>query len=92
MNSTTRQKYMDALNRRADLIAQADSAFAENNIEKGKDLTAQAAALNPEIEGYQALLEQEGKFAGAKAPAVDPAVKDRAEERAETLRNGGRIT
>ena len=33
MNTTTRQKYMDALNRRADLIAQADSAFAENNIE-----------------------------------------------------------
>ena len=92
MNSTTRQKYMDALNRRADLIAQADSAFAENNIEKGKDLTAQAAALNPEIEGYQALLEQEGKFAGAKAPAMDPDAKDRAEERAETLRNGGRIT
>lgn len=92
MNTTTRQKYMDAMNRRTGLIQEADNAFAEGNIENGKSFTAQAAALNAEIEGYQALMEQENKFAGVSAPAVDPVVRDRAEERAETLRNGGRIT
>ena len=88
MNTTTRQKYMDAMNRRTGLIQEADNAFAEGNIENGKSFTAQAAALNAEIEGYPALMEQENKFAGVSAPAVDPVVRDRAEERAETLRNG----
>lgn len=93
MNITTRQKYMDAMKRRADLIAQADAAFAENNIDQGRELTNQAAALNPEIEGYQNLLDQEGRFAGAPTAALlDPEHRDQAEERAETLRNGGRVT
>lgn len=69
MKDSTRQKYMDAMNRRADLIQQADDAFSSGEVEKGKELTASAAALNPEIEGYQALLAQEEKFA---APPTRP--------------------
>ena len=49
MKDSTRQKYMDAMNRRADLIQQADDAFSSGEVEKGKELTASAAALNPEI-------------------------------------------
>ncbi len=92
MRDTTRQKYLDAMNRRGDLIQQADAAFADGNVEKGIDLTNQAAALNPEIEGYRNLIDQEEKFAGMKAPALDREVRDKAEERAETLRAGGRVT
>lgn len=68
MKDSTRQKYMDAMNRRADLIQQADDAFSSGEVEKGKELTASAAALNPEIEGYQALLAQEEKFAAPPTP------------------------
>lgn len=92
MKDTTRQKYMDAMNRRADLLRQADDAFDAGEVDKGKDFTAQAAALNGEIEGYQALMDQEARFAGQPKPGLTPEAKDRAEERAETLRNGGRIT
>lgn len=92
MRDTTRQKYLDAMNRRGDLIQQADAAFEDGNVEKGIDLTNQAAALNPEIEGYRNLMDQEEKFAGMKAPALDREVRDKAEERAETLRAGGRVT
>ena len=76
MRDTTRQKYLDAMNRRGDLIQQADAAFADGNVEKGIDLTNQAAALNPEIEGYRNLIDQEEKFAGMKAPALDREVRD----------------
>lgn len=92
MRDTTRQKYLDAMNRRGDLIQQADAAFEEGDVEKGIDLTNQAAAINPEIEGYRNLMAQEEKFAGMKAPALDREVRDKAEERAETLRAGGRVT
>ena len=51
MKDSTRQKYMDAMNRRADLIQQADDDFSSGEVEKGKELTTSAAALNPEIEG-----------------------------------------
>lgn len=52
MKDTTRQKYMDAMSRRADLIQKADDAFSRPaDVDGGKDFTAQAAALNPEIEG-----------------------------------------
>ena len=53
MKDSTRQKYMDAMNRRADLIQQADDAFSSGEVEKGKELTTSAAALNPEIEGHR---------------------------------------
>ena len=92
MKDTTRQKYLDAMNRRGDLIQQADAAFSEGNVERGIDLTNQAAAINPEIEGYRALMAQEEKFAGVSAPAMDREARDLAEERAEALRSGGRVT
>ena len=92
MRDTTRQKYMDAMSRRADFIAQADAAFSEGNVEKGKELTAQAAAINPEIEGYQALMAQEEKYAAPSPVAENKEKKELAEHRAETLRNGGSIT
>ena len=92
MKDSTRQKYMDAMNRRADLIQQADDAFSSGEVEKGKELTASAAALNPEIEGYQALLAQEEKFAAPRPAPLDRETRERAEDRAETLKNGGRIT
>ena len=72
MKDSTRQKYMDAMNRRADLIQQADDAFSSGEVEKGKELTTSAAALNPEIEGYQALLAQEEKFAAPRPAPLDP--------------------
>lgn len=92
MRDTTRQKYMDAMSRRADFIAQADAAFSEGNVEKGKEFTAQAAAINPEIEGYQALMAQEEMYAAASPVAENKEQKELAEHRAETLRNGGSIT
>lgn len=92
MRDTTRQKYMDAMSRRADLIAQADQAFSEGNVEKGKELTNSAAAINPEIEGYQALLAQEEQYAAASPVPQNQEATDLAEHRAETLRNGGSIT
>ena len=92
MRDTTRQKYLDAMNRRGDLIQQADAAFSEGNVERGIDLTNQAAAINHEIEGYRALMAQEEKFAGVSAPAMDREARDLAEERAEALRSGGRVT
>lgn len=92
MKDTTRQKYMDAMSRRAELLRQADEAFAASNVEKGKAFTAQAAALNPEIEGYQALMAQEGKFAGQDKPPVGREEQEKAEDRAERLKKGGRIT
>lgn len=91
MKDTNRQKYMDAMNRRADLIRQADEAFDAGSIEDGKKFTAEATALNEEIEGYQALLAEETRFSGSSPANVDKEAKDRAEERAETLRNGGRV-
>ena len=91
MKDSTRQKYLDAMNRRADLMRQADEAFDAGNVESGIDITNQAKELNGEIAGYQALMEEEARFAG-KSPAVPSAeARERAEERAETLRAGGRI-
>ena len=81
MKDSTRQKYMDAMNRRADLIQQADDAFSSGEVEKGKELTASAAALNPEIEGYQALLAQEEKFAAPRPAPLDRETRERAEDR-----------
>jgi len=86
MNLTNRQKYMDAMNRRADLLAKADEAASAGNVEALKDFTAQAAAINPEIEGYQALMEQEARFAQAEPVGHDPEARDRAEARVEALR------
>ena len=78
MKDSTRQKYMDAMNRRADLIQQADDAFSSGEVEKGKELTTSAAALNPEIEGYQALLAQEEKFAAPRPAPLDRETRERA--------------
>lgn len=89
MNATTRQKWMDAKAKHADFCRQADEAFANNDIEKGKEFTAKAQALNPEIESYQALMEQESKFAGkALGAAVDKDAHEKALERAEALKKG----
>lgn len=92
MNQTTRQKYLDAMSRRADLLQQADNAFSEGRVEDGIALTEQARGLNQEIQGYQALQEQERQFADHSPAPMAPEAADRAAERAETLRNGGRIT
>lgn len=92
MNLTNRQKYMDAMNRRADLLAKADEAASAGNVEALKDFTAQAAAINPEIEGYQALMEQEARFAQAEPVGHDPEARDRAEDRFEALRKHDSIT
>lgn len=92
MNMTTRQKYMDAMERRADLLAKADEAASAGNVEALKDFTAQAAAINPEIEGYQALMEQETRFAQAAPAGPDRQAEDRARERLETLRDKGSLS
>lgn len=92
MKDTTRQKYMDAMSRRAELIQKADDAFSAGDVDGGKDFTAQAAALNPEIEGYQALMTQEDKFAGQGKLPLGREEQEKAEDRAETLKKGGRIT
>ena len=92
MKHTIRQKYMDTMNRRAELIRQADEAFDSGDVETGKQFTADAAALNPELEGYQALLTEEARFAGDHPSPVDREGQERAEARAETLRSGGLVT
>ena len=93
MRNTSYQKYQDAMNRRADLMKRAEDAFEAGNIDSGKDFTAQAAALNPEIEGYRTLLDEEARFAGQNPAAVPSAeAREKAEARAETLKNGCRVT
>ena len=91
MRDSTRQKYMDAMNRRADLIRQADEAFDAGNVEAGVKFTDQAKELNPEIAGYQDLMEEEARFSGKNPAAPSAEARERAEARAETLRAGGRI-
>lgn len=92
MRDTTRQKYMDAMNRRADLMRQAEEAFDAANVESGIDFTNKAKELNPEIEGYQALMEEEARFSG-KSPAVTSAeARELAEDRADTLKKGGTVS
>lgn len=91
MNMTTRQKYMDAMSRRADLLRQADEAASAGNLDGLKDFTAQAAALNPEIEGYQALMDQESRFTQA-SPVVSREAEDLARERMEQLQNKGSVS
>lgn len=92
MRDSTRQKYMDAMNRRADLIRQADEAFDAGNVEAGVKFTDQAKELNPEIAGYQNLMEEEARFSGKNPAAPSAEARELAEARAETLRSGGRIT
>ena len=72
------------MNRRGDLIQQADAAFADGNVEKGIDLTNQAAALNPEIEGYRTLMDQEEKFAGMNRKVRNKAILSLLEKQAFT--------
>lgn len=91
MRDSTRQKYMDAMNRRADLMRQADEAFDAGNVEVGVKFTDQAKELNPEIAGYQDLMEEEARFSGKNPAAPSAEAQERAEARAETLRAGGRI-
>lgn len=91
MKDSTRQKYLDAMNRRADLMRQADEAFDAGNVESGIDFTNHAKELNGEIAGYQALMEEEARFAGKGPAAPSAEARERAEDRAETLRAGGRI-
>lgn len=92
MNLTSRQKYIDAMNRRSDLLRQADEAASAGNVEALKDFTAQAAALNPEIEGYQALMDQEARFAEAHPSAPSREAEDLARERIETLKDTGSLS
>lgn len=91
MKDSTRQKYMDAMNRRADLMRQADEAFDAGKVESGIDFTNQAKDLNGEIAGYQTLMEEEARFSGKGPAAPSAEAWERAEDRAETLRAGGRI-
>ena len=91
MKDSTRQKYLDAMNRRADLMRQADEAFDAGNVESGIDFTNQAKELNGEIAGYQALMEEEARFSGKGPAAPSAEARERAEDRAEALRAGGRI-
>lgn len=92
MNPTNRQNYMDLMNRRADLLRQADEAAAAGNVESLKDFTAQAAALNPDIEGYQALMDQEARFADKHPAAPSREAEDLAMERIETLKSKGSVS
>lgn len=91
MNLTTRQKYMDAMARRADLIAKADEKAAAGDVAGLKDYNAQIAELNPEIEAYKALMDEESRFAQA-APAPNREAEDRARDRMETFLNKGSIS
>lgn len=92
MRDSTRQKYIDAMNRRADLMRQADEAFDAGNVEAGVKFTDKAKELNPEIAGYQNLMEEEARFSGKNPAAPSAEARELAEARAETLRSGGRIT
>lgn len=92
MNLTSRQKYIDAMNRRSDLLRQADEAASAGNVEALKDFTAQAAAINPEIAGYQALMDQEALFADAHPAAPSREAEDKARERIETLKSTGSLS
>lgn len=89
MNATTRQKWMDAKAKRAEFIQQAEEAFGNNDIEKGKEFMSKAQGFNPEIEAYEALMAEEQKFTG-KAPgaALDKDAREKALERAEALKKG----
>lgn len=89
MNATTRQKWMDAKAKRAEFIQQAEEAFGNNDIEKGKEFMSKAQSFNPEIEAYEALMAEEQKFTGqAPGAAADKDAHEKALERAEALKKG----
>ncbi len=92
MTETTRQKYMDAMSRRADLIQQAEAAFDGGSIENGIKLTDDAKALNAEIAGYQTLMAEEARFADGHPAPTDHEDAERAAETMHTFLNGGTIT
>lgn len=92
MRDTNTQKYMDAMAARADLLAQADEAFASGDVEKGKDLTNQARGYNAEIEGLRSIMDEEQRFASFNPAAPTADDRDRAEARADALRKGDRVT
>ena len=91
MNLTTRQKYMDAMARRADLIAKADEMAAAGDVAGLKDYNAKIAELNPEIEAYRALMDEESRFAQA-APSPGREAEDQARDRMETFLSKGSIS
>lgn len=93
MNATTRQKWMDAKAKRAEFIQQAEEAFGNNDIEKGKEFMSKAQGFNPEIEAYEALMAEEQKFTG-KAPGnpLDKDAREKALERAEALKKGQQVS
>lgn len=94
MTDSIRQKFMDAMNRRADLIYQAESAFDGGDITNGIGYTEKARALNNEIEGYQNLMREEERFANREGTQqrLSAEQRDIAEDRVDTLLHGGQIT
>ncbi|MBD9247274.1 MAG: phage major capsid protein [Clostridiales bacterium] len=90
MTETNRQRYYDLNAQHADLVRQANEAFEAQDVDAARNFTEQAEALQPERDGLRRLLDQEAQ-AGPAAP-VSHEMRDRAEERADTLRNGGLIT
>lgn len=94
MNATTMQKYLDVKAKRAELLTQSEEAFQSGDIEKGKTLMEQARSFNAELEGYQALMDEEAKFAGKHFTGYpgEKEGKEKAAERAEILKKGGSVS
>lgn len=94
MNATTMQKFLDVKARRADFLTQSEEAFQSGDIEKGKTLMDQARSFNAELEGYQALMDEEAKFAGKHFSGYsgDKEGNEKSAERAEILKKGGSVS
>lgn len=88
---TIKQKYLDMMSKRAELINNAQEAFSANDFENGQELMDEATGMNGQLEAMQQAMDEELRFA-QPAPAMDKESIERAEDRAHALRNGGTIT
>lgn len=92
MNATARQKYHDVKNQRQEFIDMSTEAFGSGDIAKGNEYLEKAKEFNPTLTALEDLLEEEARFAG-KAPtaALDKDAHEKAKERADVLRKGGKV-
>lgn len=85
-----RRKYNDLLNKRANLLTEAETLLKDGKREGYKSKMTEIGNLNDELAEVKSLIdEQDRKFLGKQETPAEK--KDKALERAEILRKGGEV-
>ena len=87
-----KRKLYDLKNQRAARLSAAQSALEGGDREAYDAEMSAATAMNREIADLENLIAEQERFSAPAAPASEAERRDRAEDRAETLRNGGSVT